>query len=398
MTVAGIICEYNPFHEGHRYHIQKVREITGADVVVAVMNGNFVQRGEPAVTDKYTRTKMALSEGADMVFELPVCYGLSSAESFAYGGIHLLDSLGFVDNYCFGSEAVDSQLLQTAGQFFAQESKEYQNELTRLLKSGMSFPAARERAYCNVTGCVDEESKKLFLPNNTLGIEYIKSAQRIHSRMKPVVIERSGLGYNDQMDEMGESNGFLSATAIRTNMKSKDYQGIPKQAKTYFLESPCFMDVEDFWDVCSYAIRSKWNELERYKDVSEELANVFRENWYLAISFEDFVNRCKTKNITMARIKRCIFQILLEITKEQEDVDMPYVRILGMKRETSNCLKEIQKTSLVGRLATDSDKLGDSAKCRLSQDIFASDIYRSAMMKKSGVYIPDEYKQKLIIQ
>lgn len=401
MSVAGIISEYNPFHEGHKFHIQKAKELTGADAVAVVMNGNFVQRGEPAIADKYTRTRMALAGGADLVFELPVRYGLSSAEDFAYGGIMALESLSFVDYYCFGSECGE-ELLKSAGQFFAREPEEYQFSLSCYLKKGMSYPAARELAYveCAARGrdLSGRQRGQLFSPNSILGLEYIKAAERIQSRMKPVIIERRGMGYNEEDTKTAGEVEFLSATAIRKLIRSGQFRGMPEQACKILMDAGNFLDLEDFWCVCSYAIRDKWDDLEQYKDVSVELAHAFRKNWYGSLSLEHFVNRCKTKNYTMSRIKRCVFQVLLGIEKETRKEDsFPYIRLLGMHKEASGYLKEVDGTHVLARLSKDMEKLDEADRRKLNQDLKASDIYRSISMSRGRVAQPDEFGRLLIV-
>lgn len=398
MSAAGIICEYNPFHEGHRYHIQQVREKTGADTIVALMNGDFVQRGEPAIVDKYIRTKMALEGGADLVFELPVRYGLSSAEDFARGGIAALDALSFVDYYCFGSEGADQSLLEQMGHDLAEEPSEYKERIRDELRKGLSFPAARERAYGAYRGLNELQRKELFLPNNTLGTEYIKAAVQMGSHMKPVVIQREGMGYNECVGGNGDSSGFLSATAVRSRLFEGKFEGLAPAAAERLKEAPCFLQPEDFWQMCSYAIRQNWEEMENVKDMSDDLANSFRKNWYKAVSFEDFANRCKTRNITMARVKRCIFQNLLGIWKETgESAAFPYIRLLGMRERASDYLKKIEKTQLIVRVARDMEELGTSVRSRVLQDIKAADLYRTVEMATGGVELPGEFNRHVIV-
>lgn len=392
MSVVGIICEYNPFHEGHKYHIQKAKEYTGADAVAAVMSGDFVQRGEPAVTDKYTRAQMALSEGADLVFELPVRYVISSAEDFAYGGILALESLSFVDAFCFGSECGDLGLLERAAEFFVREPRPYKERLAVFLRDGMSYPAAREKAFRETFEDVGED---LFSPNNILGIEYIKAAKRLNSHMKPVAVKRQGMGYL----ETGNfpEKGFLSATAIRENIKSGNLGGMPAGAEEIFATAWKCLDGECFWRAVSYAIRDKWEELEEYKDVSEELASRFRSSWYKAVSLDDFVNRCKTKNITMSRVKRCVLQVLLGVKKTESEGKLPYIRLLGMRKEASAYLGQIKDTVLLGRLAKDMEKLGSDGRLTFQQDLRAADLYRSVQMSESKEVFPDEFKRPVIV-
>lgn len=394
MSAAGIICEYNPFHEGHKYHIQKARELTGADVVVAIMNGDFTQRGEPAIVDKYTRASMALDGGADLVFELPVRYGISSAEDFAYGGILALESLSFVDSYCFGSESGDVGALKRAGKLLAEENDEFRKSLAALLRSGLSYPAARERALREQMEGGEDGMPDLAAPNDILGIEYIKAADRLRSAMKPVVVKRMGMGYHDT-----EGQGFSSATAIRERIREGKFDGVSRTAEIQLKEAGYMLEAENFWNVCSYAIRNRWEDLERIKDVSEEIAGRFRRSWYQAVSLEDFVNRCKTKHVTTARIRRCVFQVLLGVEKcEEREISFPYIRLLGMRKGAAGYLKGISGTVLLGRLARDRTGLDEEAGVKLEQDIRASDLYRSVAMSVSGAILPDEYKHPVIVK
>ena len=398
MSAAGNICEYNPFHEGHQFHIQQVREKTGADTVVALLNGNFVQRGEPAIVDKYIRTRMALEGGADMVFELPVRYGLSSAEDFARGGILALDTLSFIDFYCFGSEGVLQEKLVQAGHDLAEEPEHYKKQLGHYLREGYSFPAARERAYSDCAELTEEERGQLFMPNNTLGIEYIKAALRMGSSMKPVVIRRQGMGYHEELCGQQEGQGFLSATAVRGQIRKGNFVGLTEGAVELLKKAPCFLCSGDFWQMCSFAIRDRWDRLEDIKDLSDELANSFRKNWYEAVSLDDFVNRCKTKNITMARVKRCVFQTLLGIKKEScSEESLPYIRLLGMRRRAATNLKSVKKTKVLGRLARDMEELDDRGRNKLLQDIKAADLYRTAAMAVSGKKLPEEFRRQVIL-
>lgn len=366
--------------------------------MVALLNGNFVQRGEPAIVDKYIRTRMALEGGADMVFELPVRYGLSSAEDFARGGILALDTLSFIDFYCFGSEGVLQEKLEQAGHDLAEEPEHYKKQLGHYLREGYSFPAARERAYSDCAELTEEERGQLFMPNNTLGIEYIKAALRMGSSMKPVVIRRQGMGYHEELCGQQEGQGFLSATAVRGQIRKGNFVGLTEGAVELLKKAPCFLCSGDFWQMCSFAIRDRWDRLEDIKDLSDELANSFRKNWYEAVSLDDFVNRCKTKNITMARVKRCVFQTLLGIKKEScSEESLPYIRLLGMRRRAAENLKYVRKAKVLGRLARDMEELDGRGRNKLLQDIKAADLYRTVTMAVSGQRLPEEFRRQVIL-
>ena len=205
--ITGIIAEYNPFHKGHGYQIEKVRELTGDRYVLVIMSGDFVQRGAPAIFDKYARTRMALLGGADAVLELPSCRSCGSAEYFAKGAVEILDALGCVEHLCFGSESGDAAACQTLGRILAREPEEFQESLKKILKEGLSFPAARKKALTvylenhssenSQTGIL-EMLRLLDSPNNLLGIEYCKALSLLNSQITPVTIKREGAGYHEK--------------------------------------------------------------------------------------------------------------------------------------------------------------------------------------------------------
>lgn len=217
MKVAGIIAEYNPFHKGHQYHIEETRKKTGADYVVVVMSGDYVQRGEPAIADKYMRTQMALSGGADLIIEMPTIYATASAEYFATAGIGILDKLGCVNYLSFGSEWAEVEDFSAYASLFLEEPEEYKQILQEQLKLGKSFPEARAFAARKLLFDSKPEKAIEFLkePNHILGLEYIKALKRRNSSIKPVVIKRKGNHYHE--NELTE--GYSSATAIRQAMQ-----------------------------------------------------------------------------------------------------------------------------------------------------------------------------------
>lgn len=230
MKTAGIIAEYNPFHNGHRYQIEELRARTGADFVIIAMSGDFVQRGEPAVFDKYTRTRMALNAGADLVLELPAAFATSSAEDFAACGVALFDKLGVVDLLCFGSECGDVTALEPVARLLAKEPEGYGKLLQERLSKGDSFPKAREWAVTewmkreiNTDGA--DMQALLSSPNNILGIEYMKALIRRGSSIDPYTIQRNGQGYNDSdIDAVADGQGFASASAIRKALRCDNFK------------------------------------------------------------------------------------------------------------------------------------------------------------------------------
>ena len=192
MKISAIICEYNPMHAGHLYHIEETKRLSGADKVICIMSGSFTQRGEPAIFDKFARTKAALSGGADLVIELPTSFCCSSAEKFAYGGVFIADSCKIVSHLSFGCENADADALKAIASAFNAETQEYKAQLKLHLKSGASYPSARAEAL-NVF--IPGAKQILSSPNNILAVEYLKALKRLKSKIEPVLISRKGSGY-----------------------------------------------------------------------------------------------------------------------------------------------------------------------------------------------------------
>lgn len=377
MKVVGVICEYNPFHAGHAYLLEQARKITGADYVVSIMNGDFMQRGEPAVFSKYTRARMALDRGADMVFELPVRYGLSSAGDFAAGGILALQSLGFITDLCFGSECGDLKLLQETAETLLTETDDYSESLKACLKSGQSYPAAQEAALKTLSRFPDNLLDK---PNNVLGIQYCLALQKYSPGIIPHTVKRVGQGYHDE--DNGTDTEYPSATALRKEI----YNG-----------SEQHLTLNDFSDVIGYALRREEN-LEQYKDISSDLADRMKgllDNYNCA---DDFVSQCQSKNYTVGRIRRSMLQCLLGI--KDTDSSMPYLRLLGMKKEAGVLLKEETRTTsfhILSRLAVDAKNLSAKETDLLKQDLLAADIYRQMWCRKYNTTLPNEFQHSPII-
>ncbi|MBO5523344.1 MAG: nucleotidyltransferase family protein, partial [Roseburia sp.] len=223
MKIIGIIAEYNPFHNGHAYQLSKIREETGADYIAVAMSGDFVQRGEPAIIDKYARTEMALQSGADLALELPVLWSTASAEAFAMASVTLFEKMGCVDGICFGAETDNLPLLTTIADILTDEPEDYRRLLSSFLKKGMSFPSARAQALCEINTenssfktTIEILSDILSSPNNILAIEYLKALKRLHSSMKPILLKRIGAGYHDTEINAAENNSQKKAEAIPT--------------------------------------------------------------------------------------------------------------------------------------------------------------------------------------
>lgn len=375
MKTVGIIAEYNPFHKGHTYLIEKAKEITGADFAVVIMNGDFVQRGEPAVYDKYTRTEQALTGGADMIFELPLRFGISSAGDFAYGGILALHSLGFVDSVCFGSECGDITVLQEIAAFLKEEPQDFRTLLNHFLRKGFAFPAARTLALTKAGGF---NRSLLSEPNNILGIEYCLALLHLSSPIKPVTLTRIGQDYHGNDNDKIE---YPSATTLRRQI---------------YLNNPPHIHADDLSGALGYALLRE-SDFSRYKDIHSDLADRLQSFVPNFTSFTEYVDECHNPSITKGRVRRGLLQCLFNL--RSTDNTMPYLRLLGMKKEASSLLADREETSctIVSRLATDSRKLTLQANALLQQDIMASDLYRQIWNRKYGTQLPNEYQHSPIV-
>ncbi len=410
MKTTGIIAEYNPFHNGHKYQIETIRKRTGADNIVVVMSGNFVQRGTPAFTDKYLRTSMALYGGADFVFELPVIYATASAGLFALGGVSLLDSLGFVDSICFGSECDDIDILNmTADITFFDE------DVFNFVKSGEPYPKARQMAIeKHFPEHTEKICKVLDSPNDILAIEYLKALKLLKSNVKPFTIKRCDSGYNSK-DYKNNKDKFISAAAIRNafaiehNPTKAISAFVPESTLQILSQNIDRVEINEdmFSNILYYKLRSNIYELAQFFDVSDMLANRIANKIDCYDNFTGFIKTLKTKDYTYSRISRSLLHILLDIRTNSFNIPLPlslknnimscqvtpYARLLGMNRDKSNILRNIKQTKLITKTADAAEKLTDFAMQIFEKDIFAADIYRQI----SNNICPDEYRAGIVI-
>lgn len=411
MKTVGLITEYNPFHNGHAYHIEKAKMLTGADRVIVVMSGDFVQRGAPAVMPKHLRAESALLSGASLILELPVCFATGSAEYFAQGSISLLNRLGCIDSICFGSECGDLHLLKEIAQILADEPIEYQTALKQALKEGASFPAARQEAL-NIYS--DKYSEILASPNNILGIEYLKALAKIHSKMEPFTIKRIGAGYHDmdidgqfssatairsdiyQLADVNSSSESLPLTHIQTQVPSSCHELMKKNYQTRYP-----VKADDFSLLLKAKLLSETaGSLSHYLDMSPELANrILRlRNDYL--SFEQFCDLLKTKELTRSRISRSFIHVLLGITNDwltAMKAPAPYARILGFRRDHADLLGILKRTSDIPLITSPARAvLADTAYQMLELDIYASNLYESVITDLYGTPFHNELTKQII--
>lgn len=403
---TGIIAEYNPFHNGHRHQLDYVRS-QGAEVIAVAMSGNFVQRGAPAWTDKYLRTRMALSQGADLVFELPTVYCLSSAENFAFGGISLLNTLK-LDSFCFGCETPELSLLEETTDLLVEEPEAFRTALQAQLKSGASYPAARAYALRQCLPALPAEF--LSGANNILSLEYLKAVRRLHSEMTPFPLLRSGQDYHNT-DIIPDA--FSSASAIRHSYEKassleKCADAMPEEVYELLAGHPdrFGISLSDFDLLLYYALRRACRNgtLTGYGDISTELANRLEKELASYKDADSFILSLKRKNITYARISRCLFQLLLEIPSTVCSGTMqpvPYLRLLGMCRSKSSYLRRITEVPIITKPANAWAQAASSpyscATDYLKIDFLAADLYRQVLSHKTGCLIPDEYHSGVII-
>jgi predicted nucleotidyltransferase len=409
MKIVGLITEYNPFHNGHLHHIQLAKSLTGADYVVVVMSGNFVQRGTPAIINKYSRTRMALSCGADLVIELPCQYATSSAEAFAFGAVSILNKMGCINYLCFGSEYGEISVLKNIAKVLANEPDEFKLYLKSYLKDGVTFPVARKKALLDYKfdkGITDLELEQILSePNNILAIEYMKAIIKQNSSIEPVTIKRVVSGYHDT--SLKET--ICSASAIRNALATNGLNSFKNQVPEIVFEIlsdeynktfPIYPN--DFSSLLKYRLLLRNREpLSAYLDVSEALSNTISNNITNYKNFEDFANLLKSKQYTLTRITRSLTHILLNIEENSLEESALYIRILGFKKASSNLLTILnQSTSIpiISKLADSKNLLSTTALNMLEQDIFASDIYNTVVTDKFDCNIANEFRQTIIIQ
>ena len=386
--VLGIIAEYNPFHQGHFYHLMESKKQSGCNYSIAVMSGNFMQRGEPAIVDKWSRAEMAVRSGVDLVIELPTIYSISSAENFAEGAIKVLDSLSIVDTFSFGSEVASLDVLNEFAEILYREPAEYISILNHELSKGISYPKARENALLMYLNDIRRYANVLSSPNNILGIEYLKAIKKLRSSMVPFTIERLG----PKHDELKIVNNIASASYIRKLLSRNKLQDTAS-----LLPKPSFAILEDcsrkgnmvfslstFEKEILYCLRKmSLEEIAALPDVSEGLENLIKESANSCNSVTELIAKIKTKRYTETRIRRILLYTLLGITKKEMLASRkitPYIRVLALNENGKKLLSDIAIsnpklpiiTSVKRFMDTNSNK---TLHTMLQKDIFATNVY-----------------------
>ena len=399
MKIVGIVAEYNPFHNGHLYHIEEARARTGASHVIAVLSGNFVQRGEPAVIGKNERTLMALKAGVDVVVELPLMYALSSAGYFAQGAVSLLERMGVVDCIAFGAEA-DAKELESAARALRRESQDFKLALRANLSRGLSYPDARARALSACHG----SSETLNGPNNILGIEYINSIARIGSKMPVAIIERTVAHIG------GRAGRFASASEIRKILLGGKFEEaasyMPGFAADILRGAGAFHRLENLGDVLHYRIRTQTPEkLREIAEISEGLENRVAGFSRQFASLEDIISQVKTKRYTLSKIRRIFLNIILDVRKEAfaqaQECGPAYARVLGFRKESQALMSQIKANSKIPLITNvkHSAHLDAYARQMLESELRATDIYALSADKQGQTRLDGretEYKTPVI--
>lgn len=413
MNITAIIAEYNPFHNGHAYQLEQIRNNTDADAILVVMSGDFVQRGTPAIYNSYARTRAALMCGVDVVLELPVYFATGSAEYFAAGAVTLLNQLNCVNTLCFGCECENLALLSQIAEILAEEPAAFGEVLRAQLKKGQSFPAAREESLWNflqkegtLPSSLTREmlSHLLGSPNNILAIEYLKQLKRTHSTIKPYAIRRQGSGYLDN----NPRTSMPSALAIRTMLG----EGLLPVDLTHCMPAPALAVLRDAhgtygpvycddFDVMLHyqLVTGQEQGFADYVDCSQELSNKICNRLSDYRSFTTFAESLWSQDITTARIYRCLIHILLGLRKEgmetlQETGLIHYARILGIGNqphtpELTSALKASTQVPLLTKPSKAEGLLSPVGNASLQKDLLANNIYRIALSQKTKKTVPD---------
>ena len=381
MKICAIICEYNPFHNGHLYHLQEAKRLSGADAILCVMSGNFVQRGEAAILNKYVRAKHAIQAGADAVIELPAVFATSNAELFAKGAIHILSSIPAVDSLCFGAENADADAFLKAAHFLNNEPEEISARIKELTNEGLSYAKARATAWGSVLPNV-----LLSSPNNILGLEYTRAILAKNANIKILPISRMGNHYNSR--QLNEQTA--SATAIRNGINER--VSVSKYVPD-FVECDLPSNLQCDLEVLEkYAILSKsTEEIKGVCDCTEGLENAFKKAALLDTSLSETLTSAR---YTSSRIRRIALQNLLGIDEQllREALTTPlYLKVLAINASRKDLLTVLSAgTSPVIIRTQDRNQLCSTAiKCMQKDDV-SEQIYNliyTQTQKEKNIFI-----------
>lgn len=424
MKTIGIIAEFNPFHNGHAYLIKEAKLKTGADRVVVIMSGNYVQRGEPAFMDKHTRAAVAVDNGADLVIELPVVYAVSGAAYFATTAVKMLDKLNIINYLCFGCETDNIQLLSLIADIIIKEDDCYSTTLQSYLKNGFSFAKSRENAILKsismsgITVSAETIVSILNSPNAILAIEYITALKKYNSRIKPIAIKRSDAGYHSQ----SLRNEFASAGAIRALYEKPSVltfnniretlatvtplNTLEQLEKNYKVTYP--ITINDFDKLIGHCLmEDKYFDLQLNNlfDSTTDLINRIRNFAVTFVNTTSFINGCNSPTFTSSRISRILLYMLFGYTKDdfnifKNDDYVYYYRILGFNKAHADILTDIKNHSpfpIISKVTKASELLSRHGKKMFTINMYADELYRMTAMTKYGYDIPVEEEKEIVI-
>lgn len=381
MKVLGVIVEYNPMHTGHIYHIQKAKQVTNSDYVIAIMSGSFTQQGNIAITDKFTRAKQAIQNGIDMVIELPSIYAISDSGNFAKGAIEILNKLNVVDYLCFGAETDNLDLFTKAADVLIKYDKNIWNEIRLELKKGISFANARNNVLKNYLS--GDKLKLINSPNNILGIEYTKNLKLSNSNIVPYSILREN-NFNDT----NLSTKYTSSTSIRKVLEEntdvdtlKDY--LTPDVYSNLTTSNILFN-KDIFNILKYKIISMTaQQISKINGVTEGLENKIKKEMIDSYNYEDYIFKLKSKRYELSKIKRIVINILLDIKKEDFEIlkqnPISYAHVLAFNHEKKDLLSLVSKNSKIPLITSINDKsilkLDKFNLKLINTDIYASNIH-----------------------
>ena len=400
MKSTGIIAEFNPFHNGHLYHLEETRKLTGSDFLIAVMSGDFTQRGFPAVYRKYMRTRSALLSGADLVIEMPVFGTLAAAADFADCGVSLLAAAGIADFLSFGSECGNLAMLKEQSARAQEETAGQSDLIKKALRTGISWPKARAMAYEGSGGLSSS-------PNDILGMEYLRALNKYHAPMTPVTVKRTDPGYHSDK----RSGSFASAFAIRQALEKKDERFLsdvlPEAHFSALKEEGCpEIRISDFDFLYNYRLYSMSpDELFHTAGMPEALARRIDNSRLCFDSAKNRIQTLKSRQDTYTKVSRCLANAALGITKEDQESfkalqSAPWIRILGFRRQAAPLLAELKKRAqvpVVTKTADAKNLLSEKALRLFEKNLQASELYRMACEQKTGRPMKNEYTRSLII-
>ena len=415
MNVVGIVAEYNPLHNGHLYHLEQSKLLTGANYTIVVMSPNFVQRGAPAITNKWVRSKMALLSGADLVIELPTPYATASAEFFSHASISLLHHTGIVNNLSFGSESNNLDLLKQVAHILSDEPKEFKELLKTNLDQGVSFPRARAKAlidYChfipNLSNYASKIPEIIQTPNNILGIEYLKALNKLNSTIRPWTLQRKGASYHQEH----LSGQLSSATAIRKQIYKGNSDEValsmPKACYKLLCKDSGGLDrcvhYKDLSPFLSYRLLfSSPNDLGGIMGITEGMENRILKAFGQTQEIEKMIPLIKSKRFTQTTIQRILLNIILQITKKdfsrfEKQGGPQYIRVLGFRKSSDHLLTKLKAHAtlpIVMNLSKDYNTLGPLGRQMLDLEIRSTNVYSSLQSPTNNMNL--DYTHPLVI-